>query len=99
MHLLAVLSFLQLTVIPGFLMLTYFRPMPESKLQALLYTFALSLAINYLLVFSLTAAGIYRPITIYIILTIEMLLLLYYFTKRDKIDLNAKDYFTRFIIF
>lgn len=99
MFLLAVLSFLQMTVIPGFLVLSYFRLTLESKLQTLLYTFALSLLINYLLVLSLTTAGIYKPITIYIILLIEILLLLYYFTKHNTIVVNFKDYLTRFITF
>lgn len=99
MFLLAVLSFLQMIFIPGFLVLSYFRLTPESKLQALLYTFTLSLLINYLLVFSLTAAGIYKPIIIYIILSIEILLLFYYFTKHNQIVLNLKNYLTRFITF
>jgi hypothetical protein len=99
MFLLAVLSFLQMTVIPGFLVLSYFHFTLESKLQALLYTFALSLLFNYLLVLSLTTAGIYKPIIIYTILSIEILLLLYYFTKRSKIVLNFKDYLTGFKTF
>jgi hypothetical protein len=94
-----VLSFLQMTVIPGFLVLSYSRITLESKLQSLLYTFALSLLINYLLVFSLTAAGIYKPIIIYVILSIEILLLLYYFSKHNQMVLNLKDYLTRFIKF
>jgi len=99
MFLLAMLSFLQMAVIPGFLVLSYSRITLESKLQALLYTFALSLLINYLLVFSLTTAGIYKPVIIYTILSIEILLVLYYFTKHNQIVLNFKDYLTRFITF
>jgi hypothetical protein len=99
MFLLAVLSFFQMTVIPGFLVLSCLRLTPQSKLQALLYTFALSLLTNYLLVFPLAAAGIYRPVIIYIILSIEILLLLYYFTKHNRIVLDLKDYHTRFITF
>jgi hypothetical protein len=90
---------MQMTVIPGFLVLSYFRLTPQSKLQAMLYIFSFSLLINYLLVFSLTAAGIYKPLAIYIILSIEILLLLYYFTKQNKIVLNLKDSLTRFITF
>ena len=88
-----------MTVIPGFLVLSYSRLTLESKLQALLYTFALSLLINYVLVLSLTFAGIYKPLTIYIILSIEILLLLYYFTKHNQIVLDLKDYLARLITF
>jgi hypothetical protein len=88
-----------MTVIPGFLVLSYSRITLESKLQALLYTFALSLLINYLLVFSLTTAGIYKPVIIYTILSIEILLVLYYFTKHNQIVFNLKNYLTRFITF
>lgn len=99
MFLLAVLSLLQMTVIPGFLVLIYLRLTPQSKLQALLYTFALSLLINYVLVLSLTTVGIYKPLTIYIILSLEILLLFYYFTKHSRIVLDLKNYLTRFITF
>ena len=84
MFLLAVLSFLQMTVIPGFLVLNYSRITLESKLQALAYTFAFSVLINYLLVYLLTVIKIYKPVTIYIILSIELLLLIYYWIKSDK---------------
>jgi hypothetical protein len=90
---LSVIAFLQMTCIPGFIALKYSRVTLESKLQAVVYTFALSVLINYLSVYLLTVIKIYKPITIYIILSIELLLLVYYrmrFHKPIGININFK---------
>jgi hypothetical protein len=80
--------------IPGFIALKYSRLTLESKLQALVYTFALSLLINYLLVYLLTVLQIYQPTALYIVVLIEMILLTYYWkthrsTTGINIDFNA----------
>jgi hypothetical protein len=72
-----VIAFLQMTVIPGYLARSYLRLKPDSRVQGWVYTFALSLIINYLLVFSLTLMGIYKPAVIYALLLIETALLAY----------------------
>jgi len=93
LFLLSVIAFLQMTCIPGFIALKYSRVTLESKLQSAVYTFALSLLINYLSVYLLTVIKIYKPITIYIILSIELLLLVYYWMRFHKpigININFK---------
>jgi hypothetical protein len=84
LFLLSVIAFLQMTFVPGFIVLKYSRITLESKLQAVVYTFAFSALMNYLLVYLLTVIKIYKPITIYIILLIEMLLLIYYRIRSGK---------------
>jgi len=79
-----VIAFLQMTVIPGSLALAYLRIKPESRIQGWVYTFALSLIINYLLVFSLTLMGVYKPAVIYTLLLIETALLAYYREKNKN---------------
>jgi hypothetical protein len=56
----------------------------NSKIRQSVYAFGLSLIINYLLVFVFTAAGIYKPLTLYILLFIEGGLLIYYGVTRGK---------------
>jgi hypothetical protein len=87
-----------MTFIPGFITLKFSKVNLESKVQTLVYGFALSLLINYLLVYFFTVLGIYKPLTIYGIIFIEMILLLVYMKKsgHTTIDLNIKRYFTRF---
>jgi hypothetical protein len=90
MFLLGLLSFFQTVFIPGFILLKYVDLVPEGGdrvsdgLRRLVYGFGFSLLINYLLVFYLTLVGIYTPVTFYIILIIEGLLLVYYWKYRRK---------------
>ncbi|HLP45220.1 MAG TPA: hypothetical protein VK469_04700 [Candidatus Kapabacteria bacterium] len=79
-----VIAFLQMTIIPGYLAQTYLRLKTESRIQGWVYTFALSLTINYLLVFTLTLPGIYKPAVIYAILLIETVLLVYHRIKNPR---------------
>ncbi len=81
---LGVIAFLQMTVIPGYLARAYLRLKPESRIQGWVYTFALSLLINYLLVFSLTLMGINKPVVIYAFLLIETALLAYQRKKNPR---------------
>jgi hypothetical protein len=78
MFLMGLLSFFQVVFIPGFIALKLFKIKPATRLQMLVYAFALSLTVNYLGVFLLTAAGIYKPLTIYIIALLEIAFLVYY---------------------
>lgn len=81
---LGVIAFLQMTVIPGCLARAYLRLKPDSRIQGWIYTFALSLLINYLLVFSLTLPGVYKPAVIYALMLIETALLAYYRMKNPR---------------
>jgi hypothetical protein len=69
-------SFFQLTFIPGFILLKLIGFKKTGFAGTALYSFALSLIINYLLVLHLTLAGIYTPMASYLILGIELVLIL-----------------------
>jgi hypothetical protein len=92
MFILGLLSFLQTVFIPGFIVIKYLGInfnaetgiKKSGKIRQLVYAFGLSLLINYLLVFVFTAAGIYKPLTLYILLFIEGVLLIYYWTAGSK---------------
>jgi len=72
MFLLGILAFLQITIIPGVLILkaSDFR---GTVLQWMTYAFALSLVASYILVFSLTVIHLYNQVTLLIVLVGEML--------------------------
>lgn len=101
MFILGLLSFLQTVFIPGFLLIKYLGidlnadadagNKKSGTIRQLVYGFGLSLLINYLLVFVFTAVGIYKPLTLYILLFFEGVLLIYYWT------VGTKSRFDRFI--
>jgi hypothetical protein len=78
MFILGLISFLQVTFLPGFLLLQILGFAGKRKLQLLIYSFALSLLFNYLVVYLLTLLGLYRPISIYLLMVLELGLLFYY---------------------
>ena len=92
MFILGLLAFLQTVFIPGFIVIKYLGInlnadagiKKTNKIRQLVYTFGLSLLINYLLVFVFTALGIYKPLTLYVLLCIEGMLLVYYWTTGNK---------------
>jgi hypothetical protein len=71
------LSVLQLAFVPGYIVLSVFRFDQKSLSQTLVYSFALSLLVNYLLVYLLAALGLYQAATIYMILAVEWIYLGY----------------------
>ena len=77
MFLTGLLSFFQVIFIPGFIALKLFKIEPASRLQMVVYTFALSLTVNYLGVYLLTSIGIYTPFTVYFIVLAEIVFLVY----------------------
>ena len=86
MFILGLLAFLQTVFIPGYIAIKYLGinlnadagNKKNSIIRQSVYVFGLSLIIDYLLVFVFTAAGIYKPLTLYILLFIEGVLLIYY---------------------
>ncbi|MCJ7472393.1 MAG: hypothetical protein MUP02_06275 [Actinobacteria bacterium] len=82
-----VISFFQLTFIPGFILFKFLRIKDNTPIKIILYSFAFSLFINYLIVYHLTLIGLYTPVSVYIILTAELILLIFLSIKgRLKIE-------------
>lgn len=85
MFLLGLLAFFQSVFIPGFILLKL-KPgwAPGSKVGRAVYGFGLSLLVNYLLVFGLTAVGLYIPAVLYMIITLEILVLVYIYKEQSR---------------
>ena len=72
----AVVSFFQLTFIPGFILFKFLRIKDNTPIKVILYSFAFSLFINYLIVYHLTLTGLYTPVSAYILLAAELILII-----------------------
>jgi len=70
---LGLLSLIQITFLPGFLVSKVLKI--EGFIKTLVLSFGLSLIINHFLIFGLTALGIYKTYIIYFIFGIELLLI------------------------
>ncbi len=79
MFILGLLSFFQMAFIPGYLFLQLIKFEVKGKIQTIVYSFSLSVLLNYLMVYLLTALKLYTPFTLYIILLVEGVLLFYLF--------------------
>jgi len=91
MILLGPLAFFQLIFIPGYIFLNIFKFKSPNKLQTIIYSFSLSLLINYLLVYYLTLIKAYNAYVIYSLLVIEFFYLVYLsIKKRNKFNINFK---------
>ncbi len=71
---LGALSLIQITFLPGYLLLHYFSV--RGLLKKLVFSFGLSLLINYQLVFLFTVCKINLPTTFYIVFLLELILLI-----------------------
>jgi len=89
---LGILSFLQITFLPGYIILRLVRLGIKSKIHIFIYSFALSLLSNYALVYILTLMGIYKSYTLYALFIIETAILIYLLIRSRsciKIDLSS----------
>ena len=84
---LGMLSFFQIVFIPGFILLRLSKLITKNIIQTIIYSFSLSLIVNYLVVFFLTAMHIYKPLVIYIFIALELFILAY-ITYREIINAN-----------
>jgi|GEM_PF-1385695 len=82
MALLGLLAFFQITFIPGYIFLNILKLQKGNKLQTIVYSFSLSLLINYFLIYFFTLINCYKPCVIYTILTVEIIYLIYFIMKR-----------------
>ncbi len=71
MFLVRAAAFLQVAFLPGYLLLVKLGIERTGRIQTLLRAFAASLIINWILVFALTLAGIYRPPVVWAVFLLE----------------------------
>jgi len=84
MLVLGLLSFIQIVFIPGFILLEALKIKTANKLEFITYSFALSLILNYNLVYLFTLLKIYEPITVYVLFALEIAIISFFvFRKRD----------------
>ncbi len=76
MFLLGILSILQITILPGLLFLSVV-PFRKTIFQGIVYTYISSFFFNYLLACILTYFQLFLPITLYIVVAFELLLIIY----------------------
>ena len=69
---LGILSLLQMAFLPGFLCLKLARWQSRSPLQFLIYAFALSLILNYAVIFALVSLGLYDRTSVWALIGIEL---------------------------
>jgi hypothetical protein len=102
MFLTGILSVLQITLLPGFILLHLFNIKTESRIQKYLYIFGLSLFTNYSVVTLLTISGIYTSIVLYVIIVVELMVItLLIKSKKNNlsINFNFKDALINYIAF
>ncbi|MGM0366882.1 MAG: hypothetical protein ACQEP5_10185 [Actinomycetota bacterium] len=92
MVLLGIVSFFQITFIPGFIFLKLLGFRHKTRAEAFVLSFALSLYINYMLVYLLTLAGIYNTLTMFIILGLEAFLLVFVMVREGGLTLSLSFY-------
>jgi hypothetical protein len=85
---LGVLSVLQLILIPGLLLIRLF-PTKRSTIQQSVYVFMLSLLANYVVIFALTAVGLYLRSVVLLLFATEVALLVWLYRGAVSFDLRA----------
>ncbi len=83
------LSLIQITFLPGFLALRYFQNKHMGLLEKVTFSFALSLIINFLLVFLLTALGLYQRLFIQFIFFAELALAFWLYRSSLLVSLDS----------
>ena len=81
---LGILSFIQISFLPGFLVIRSFKKPGLNIVQTLTFSLALSLLINYLFIFIFVSLKIFLPVTVYILLLLEFLYFVYLIIKEFK---------------
>lgn len=76
MLLLGILSVIQITLLPGFILLLFLKIKTEGPIQKFIYIFALSLFVNYSLVAILTLLKLYTNTTLWLVIILELICLL-----------------------
>ena len=84
LFILGVIAFLQMTILPGSVVMIYSRFKPESKLQGIVYIFGTGLITNYIVVYVLTMFEVYGSPSMYLLFALETALLVYAWIKNGK---------------
>ncbi len=94
---LGLLSLIQITFLPGFLILGYFYNKHMGVIEKIVFSFAFSLIFNYILVLSLTSLGIYNRFLVLLICLIELVLVVWLFRASLLIGIQnmAKPVFSK----
>ena len=71
---LGIIAFLQVTFIPGFLIL-HLLHVNETRIMKLIYGFAISLMANYVIIFPLVALHLYVSETLFLLIIIELFII------------------------
>ena len=88
MLLTGLLSLFQVTILPGVLLLKIFK-IRKGILQNIIFTFALSLIANHLIVLLITALGLDITLIFYILFLSE--LILFFFIYRNAVNINIRE--------
>src|SRR5260370_32317684 len=86
--LLGFLSLCKISFLPGYLCLRFFRLPVRGLLQTLLYSFALTLVVNYTLVYALYSAGLYSRPVVFALVALEWLAL-FYVMRQESFHLSV----------
>ena len=101
MLLFGVLSFIQITFLPGLILLSLLRLKDMTTIQKIIYIFAFSLFLNYSFVTILTLCGFYNQTIFYALIACE-LVFIYLLSRRNRlvsIPLKTlKEYLREFIL-
>jgi len=101
MLLFGVLSFIQITFLPGLILLSLLRLKDMTTIQKIIYIFAFSLFLNYSFVTILTLCGIYKQTIVYVLIAGE-LFFIYLLSRQNRlvsISLKTfKEYLRDFIL-
>ncbi len=91
MFILGLLSFFQMTFVPGYILLRLLKFELKGRIQIMVFCFSLSLLFNYLLVYFLTLLKLYKPSMLYPILVLEYGFLFYFlFLKKSDFYVSTK---------
>lgn len=101
MLLFGVLSFIQITFLPGLILLSLLRLKDMTTIQKIIYIFAFSLFLNYSFVTILTLCGIYKQTIVYVLIAGE-LFFIYLLSRQNRlvsVSLKTfKEYLRDFIL-
>ncbi|MBS4034894.1 MAG: hypothetical protein KGZ85_10540, partial [Ignavibacterium sp.] len=92
MLLFGVLSFIQITFLPGLILLSLLRLKDMTTIQKIIYIFAFSLFLNYSFVTTLTLFGIYKQAIVFTLIAGELFLIYLLHRQSGLVSLSLKTF-------